>query len=124
MDFGGLAVLIFGGDAFAKVFQTAHLRLNPASDVVSRPALTECPAVMPCSTEGLVSGSRDRAIFFPEQAVLADGDDCAGLPVDDSVVAAAGVITANSGHRADLFALGNLTEQFRQDRTVAVAAWG
>ena len=34
------------------------------------------------------------------------------------------VISAISGHRADLFALGNLTEQFGQDRTVAIAAGG
>ena len=72
--------------------------------------------------EGLVYGSRCRAILFPGVAVPADGDDSYGLPVDDSGVAAAGVISAISGPRADLFSLGNLTEQFRQDRTVTVAA--
>jgi hypothetical protein len=39
-------------------------------------------------------------------------------------VATAGVIRPISGHRADLFALGYLVEQFRQDRTVAIAAGG
>ena len=113
LDFGGLAVRVSCGDAFAKGLEAPHLRLDPASDVVSCPALPECPAVMPCGAEGLVSGSRCRAILFPGPTVLADRDDSDSLPVDNSIVTAAGVISAISGHRADLFALGNLTEQFR-----------
>ena len=45
-----------------------------------------------------------------------------GLPVDDGGVAAAGVRGAIGGHSADLFAFGDLVRQFRQDRTVAIAA--
>lgn len=47
--------------------------------------------------------------------------DRAGLPVDDGGMAAAGVIGAIRGHGANLFAQGDLIEQLRQARTVAVA---
>lgn len=38
MDFGGLAVGISCSDAFPEGFEAAHLRLDPASIVVSCPA--------------------------------------------------------------------------------------
>lgn len=59
---------------------------------------------------------------FHGRPFFADRDDRRGLTVDDGGVAAARVIRAIGGHGADLFALGDLVEQFRQDRTVTIAA--
>ena len=124
MDFGGLAVWVSGGDSFAEGLEAPHLRLDPASDVVSRPSLPECPAVVPGGAEGFVSGDCGRAVIFPRPPVLADRDDWSGLPVDDGRVATAGVIGPISGHGADLFVVGYLVEQLRQNGTVAIAAGG
>ena len=56
---------------------------------VSRPALPKRSAVVPGGAQGFVADDCGRAVFFPQSAVLADGDDSYGLPVDDSGVAAA-----------------------------------
>jgi hypothetical protein len=55
--------------------EAAHLRLDRASGVVSRPALRECPAVVPARAQGFISGNCCRAVLFPRSSVLADGDD-------------------------------------------------
>ena len=83
LDFGGLAVGVSCGDTFAKGPEAAHLRLDPASGMVSGPAFPERPAVVPCGTQGFVSGLRCRAVFLPRSVVLADRDDRNGLAVDD-----------------------------------------
>jgi len=105
LDFGGLAVGVSRGNALAEGFETSQLGLDPASDMVSRPALPECPAVVPGGAQGFVAGARCRTIFLPRTPVLADRDDRAGLAVDDGGMTAAGVMGTVSGHRADLFAL-------------------
>jgi hypothetical protein len=115
LDFCSLAVGVSGGDAFAEGLEAPHLRLDPTSDVVSRPSLPECPAVVPGGAEGFVSGDCGRAILFPRPPVLAGRDDWSGLPVDDGRVATAGVIGPISGHGADLFVVGYLVEQLRQN---------
>lgn len=74
-DFGGLAVRISCGDAFTKCPEAPHLRPDPVSDLASRPALPECPAVVPCGRQGLVSGNRCRAVRFPGPPVPAGGND-------------------------------------------------
>jgi hypothetical protein len=65
---------------------------------------------VPGGAQGFVSGDCGRAVLFPGSTVLADRDDRGGLAVDDGGVAAAGVIGAIGGHRADLFTLGDLVE--------------
>lgn len=92
--------------------------------MVSRPALPECPAIVPGGAQGFVSGDCGGAVRFPRSTVLADRNDRGGLAVDDGGVAAAGVIDTIGGHGADVFVLGDLVEQFRQDRTVTIAAGG
>ena len=119
-----MAVWVSCGDAFAEGLQAAHLRLDPAADMVSGSPLPGHPAIVPCSTQGFVSSDCGRAILFPRTTVLADRDDRCGLAVDDGGMAAAGVIGAVGGYRADVFALGDLVQQVRQDRTVAVTAGG
>ena len=102
--------------------------------MVSGPVLPERPAVVPGGAQGFVPDSGRRAILFPRAPVLADGDDRRDLAVDPSRACkhalpgsgwrapAAGVIGAVRGHGADLFALGDLVPQLRQNRAVAVAA--
>lgn len=80
--------------------------------------------MMPGGAQGFVSGDCGRTVLFPGPAVLADGDDRPGLPLEDGGVAAAGVIGAIGRHRADLFTLGDLVEQFWQHRTVTIATGG
>lgn len=74
VDFGGLAIRVSCSDALAEGLKASHLRLEPDSDVVSRPLLPECPDLVPGGTAGFVSGDRGRAVFFPRPAVLADRD--------------------------------------------------
>ena len=124
LDFCGLVVGVSCGDAFTEGLETAHLRLDPASGVVSCPAVPECPAIVPGGAQGFVVGACCRAVLFPRSAVLADRDDRGGLPVDDRRMTAAGVICPIGGHGADLFVCGNLAQQLRQDRAVAFAAGG
>lgn len=106
LDLGGLSVWVPRGDALAKGLETAHLRLDPTSGVVSGPPLPECPTVVPRGAEGFVSGDCGGAVLLPRPTVLADRDDRRGLAVDDGCVASAGVIGAVSRHCADLFAFG------------------
>ena len=122
MDFGGLSVRISCGDALAEGLEAPHFRLDPASDMVSGPSLPERPAIVPGGAKGFVSGDCRRAVLFPRPTVFADRDDRRGLTVDDGGMAAARIIRAIGDHGADLFALGDLVEQFRQDRTVTIAA--
>ena len=111
-----------GGDARAEGLQTPHLRFDPAADMVSGPSLPERPAMVPGGTQGFVFGHCGRAILYPRASVPADRYDRNGLTVDDCGVAAAGVMGTVGGHRSDVRALGDLVQQVRQDRTVAVAA--
>ena len=87
MDLSSLAVWISCGDAFAKSLEAAHLRLDPASGVVSGPAFSECPTVVPGGTKGFVSGNRRRAVLFQRTSIFVDRDDRSSLPVNDSGVA-------------------------------------
>ncbi len=43
VDFGGLAVGVSRCGPLAKGFETAHLRLDPTSDVIARPPLPNSP---------------------------------------------------------------------------------
>lgn len=114
MDFGGLGFRVSCCDAFTEGLQAPHFRLDAAADMVSRPALPECPAIVPGGAQGFVSGVCGGAVRFPGSTVLADRNDRGGLAVDDGGVAAAGVIGTIGGHGADVFVLGDLVEQFRQ----------
>ena len=132
-----MAVGVSCSDALAEGLETSHpiagktvprtvfwpgSYLDPTSGMVPGPALPERPAVTPGGGQGRISGDRGRAILFPTPPVLADRDDRGGLTVDDRGVAAAGVIRTIGGHAADLLILGDLVEQFRQNRTVTVGA--
>jgi hypothetical protein len=107
LDFGGLAVGVSCGDAFAKDLQSAHplpgsrlrannerFRLDPASYMVSGPALPERPAIVPGGAQSFGPDDCSRAVLFPRPAVLSDRYDWNGLPVDDGSVATARVIGA------------------------------
>ncbi len=60
--------------------------------------------------QGVVSGACCRAIFLPQPPVLADRNDRGGLTREDSGVAAARVIGAVGGDRADLLVRRDLAE--------------
>lgn len=92
--------------------------------MVSRPPFPESPSKVPGGAEGFIAGACCRAVLFPRSPVPPDRNDRGGLARDDGGVAAARVVGAVRGHGADLFALGDLVEQFRQDRAVAVPAGG
>jgi hypothetical protein len=93
-DLGRLAVWVPCGDALTEGFQAPHLRLDPASDVVSGPALPECPAIVLGGAQSFVSRDCGRAVLFPRAPVLADRDDRGGLAVDDGGVASSRVTGA------------------------------
>lgn len=54
LDFGGLSVRVSCGDALAEGLEAAYFCLDPASDMVSGPALPECPAIVPGGAQGFV----------------------------------------------------------------------
>ena len=124
VDLCGLPVGVSCAYAFSEGLEAAHLRFDPASGMVPGPPLPERPAIVPCGTQGLVSGPCRRAVPLPRSSVPSDRDDCGGLPFDDGGVAAAGVIGPVGGHGADLLVLRDLVEQIGQDRAVALAAGG
>ena len=75
-DFGRLAVGVSSGDAFTESFQAPHplpgnglfanherVDLDPAAGVISRPALPERSAVVPCGAQGFVSCGRGGAVL-------------------------------------------------------------
>lgn len=90
--------------------------------MVARPAPPERPAVVTRYAQALVSDSGRRAVVLPGSAVLADRNDRDGIAFEGSGVAAAGIVSAISRHRADWFVLRHLIEQLGQDRTVPVPA--
>ena len=47
LDFGSLAVWVSRGDAFSECLEASHLGLDPASDLISGPALPERPSIVP-----------------------------------------------------------------------------
>lgn len=124
LDFGGLAVWVSRGDAFSECLEAPHLGLDPASEVISGPALPERPSIVPGGTQRFVAGDCGRAVFFPRPAVLSDRDDGSGLAVDDGSVAAARIIGPVGGDRADVFSFRDLTEQLWQNRAVTIATGG
>jgi hypothetical protein len=91
VDFGGLAVWVPCSDALAEGLEATHLVFSAAAGVVTRPALPECPAVVPGGTQGFISGDCGGAVRFPGATVLADRNDRGGLAVDDGSVTAAGI---------------------------------
>ena len=113
LDFCVLAFGVFCGDALTEGFEAPRLGLDPPSRMVSGPALPECFAVMPGGTQGFVSGDRGWAILLPRPPILTNWNDRVDLPLDDGRVAAARVVGTIGGHSAELFAPGNLVEQFR-----------
>ena len=92
--------------------------------MVSGPALPERPAMVPGGAQCFVSGDCGRAVFFPRSTILADQDDRDCVALEDRCMAAAGVVGAVSGHRADLFAFGDLVQQLRRNGAVTFAAGG
>jgi hypothetical protein len=122
LDFGGLAVWVSCGDAITEGLEAPHLRLDPASDTVSRPSPPERPAIAPGGAQSFVSGGCRRADLLPRPTVLANWDDRRGPPADDGSVATAGVLGAISGHGADFFTFGGLVQQLWQNGAVTVAA--
>jgi len=98
VDFGGLAVRVSGGDALAKGFDAAHLRLDPDAGVVSCPPLPKGSAIVPGRPQGFVSNACRRTVFLPRPPVLADRNDRDGVARDDGAKAAARVIGPVSGH--------------------------
>ena len=120
------ALGVSGGDAFAECLEATHslpgrglpanherVRLDPASYLVSCPALPEGPPVVAGGAEGFIAGQCLRTVFVPGADVLADqecGQDChrsegmperGGLSDDDRRMAAAGVARAIGRHPAD-----------------------
>ena len=75
VDFGGLAVGVAGGDAFAEGLEAAHLRFDAATDVVSRPSLPEGSAIVPGGSQSFVSGNCGWAVSLPRATILVDWDD-------------------------------------------------
>jgi hypothetical protein len=77
------AVGVSCGDALTKGLQAAHpltgsrlrtnderFRLDAAAGVVSRPALPECPSVVPRRAQGVVAGACGLSVFFARPPVL------------------------------------------------------
>lgn len=138
LDFSGLVIGVSCGDAFTNDFEAAHplvgsaLRSNVtrgfASGVLSGPALPECPAVVPDSTQSFVSGDCSLAVRFPRAPVLADRHDRIGLALNNGGIATARVIGTASSHRLDFLAAGDLFEQVRQRGAITISAgpmsWG
>jgi hypothetical protein len=119
VDFGGLAVWVPCSDALAEGLEATHLVFSAAAGVVTRPALPECPAVVPGGTQGFISGDCGGAVLFPSPTVPSDRDYCRAAACDDGAVAAPRVVSAIRGHGADVFVVWDLIEQVRQDRAVA-----
>jgi len=69
------AVWVSCSDAFTESLEAPHLRLDPASDMVSCPAFPERPAIVPGCAQGFVSGDCCRAVLFPGPTVLPDRND-------------------------------------------------
>ena len=122
MDFGGLAVGVSRGDALAEGFQAAHLRFDPTSGVIARPAFPEGPAIVSGGAQGFVPVARRRAVLLPQTSVSADRNDRDSITPDDGLVAAARVIGAIGGDGADLLAYRDLAQHVWQHGAVAVAA--
>ena len=55
VNFCSLAVRVFFSDAFSECLEAEHLRLDPASDVVSGTALSGRRAIVPGTPQRLVS---------------------------------------------------------------------
>lgn len=103
LDFGGLAVGVSRCDTLTESLRAAHLDLNAAADVVSRPPFPECPTVVTRGAQGFVAGPCRLAILLPRSAILADRDDGGAAQCNDSAVAAATVIGTVRRQSADGF---------------------
>ena len=75
VDFGGLAVRVAGGDAFAQGLDAAHLRFDAVAGVVPFPSLPEGSAIVLGGSQSFVSGNCGWAVFLPRPTILADRDD-------------------------------------------------
>ena len=68
---------------------------------------------MPGGSQSFVSDLRSRTIFFPQPTILADRDDRGRVAFEDRGMAASRVIGTIGDHGADVFVLGELTQQVR-----------
>ena len=75
MDLGCLTVGVPRGDPLAEGFQVPHPGLDPAADMVAGPSFPNRPAEAPGCPQDVVAGQGSGAIFFPEAAISADGND-------------------------------------------------
>ena len=75
VDFGGLAVGVSSGDAFAEGFQASHRCLDPTSGMIAGPSLADGPPEVPGGAQDLVASRCGWTVFFPKAPVLTDGDD-------------------------------------------------
>lgn len=121
VDFGGLAVGVSCGDAFAECLEAAHFGLDAAAGVVAGPAFPERTTEVAGRAEGLVADPGGGAVFLPGAAALTDRDDRRSLARDDGGVTAAGVVGSIGGHGGDFFVLRDLVEQLGQEGAVNTA---
>ena len=124
VDFGSLAVGVSGADALSEGFQAAHLRFDPTSGVIARPALPEGPAIVSGGAQSFVADACRRTVFLPQSSILADRNDRDRVAREDRAVAPARVTGTIGGHGADLFVFGNLVQQIWQDGAITVSAGG
>ena len=124
VDFGGLAVWVFCGDAVSGDFQAPLFCLDPASDIVAVPSFPNCTAFFTNVAQDCVSRDCGRAVLTPKPPVLADRDDGCRPMLENSVVAAAGIVSPIRRNRADLLLLRDLIEQGMQCRAVILPAGG
>lgn len=113
MDFGGLAAGVSFSDSRAESFQAAHPPIDPAADMVYRPAHPECPNEIPRCARGFVSDACRWAVFFSQAPVLADRNDRNGITLNDGLVAAARIVGAIAGDWGDLLMRRDLADQVR-----------
>gem|GEM_PF-1515539 len=124
VDFGGLAVWFPCSDALAEGLEAAHLGFGAAAGVVSAPPLPECPTIVTRGSQVFVARLGSRAVLFPSPTVPSDRDYCRAAACDDGALTAPRVVGAVRGDGGDLFVLGDLIHQVRQDGTVAFPAGG
>lgn len=97
-------------------FETAHLRFNPASDMIARPPLPNRPPKAPGRSEDVIAGHCCGTIFLPEAPVLADGYDSGAAALKDCGVATAGVEGSIASHGIDLLIRRDLIQEVWLER--------
>lgn len=111
VDFGGLAVGVAGGDAFAEGLEAAHLRFDAATGMVSRPSLPEGSAIVLGGSQSFVSINSGWAVFLPRPTILADRDDQDRIACYDCCMTTPCVVGTIGRHRADVFVHRDLLQQ-------------